>query len=296
MKNPDSATFSPVAVQVVCDQEPGTQGPSMAHDYLWYQGIPFPAVGSNPEFIKAAHEKLVLKDEEIITVSYPKSGTNWVVEILCLIHSKGDPEWIRSEPIWDRSPWMETEYGSKIIKDRKEGPPLLSSHLPMQLFPKSFFTSKAKVIYIIRNPKDVLVSGYHFWSRSRYMKNPQSLQQYYEWFIQGSVPYGSWFAHVQGWMSMRERENVLVLSYEELKKDTRSTVEKICQFLGKKLDPEELDLVLENSSFQAMKENMMSNYSMANRNNFPAGVLMTRKEIFAQSWPSTTTATTLPDF
>ena len=44
--------------------------------------------------------------------------------------------------------------------------------------------------------------------------------------------------------------------------DTRSTMEKICQFLGKKLEPEELDSVLRNSSFQAMKENSMSNSSL----------------------------------
>ncbi|XP_069859754.1 3-beta-hydroxysteroid sulfotransferase-like [Dipodomys merriami] len=96
-------------------------------------------------------------------------------------------------------------------------------------------------------------------------------------------------------MSMRERENMLVLSYEELKKDTRSTVEKICQFLGKKLDPEELELVLENSSYQAMKENTMSNYSMANRNNFPAGVLMTRKGIVGD-WKNHFTVTQAEDF
>ncbi|XP_042556298.1 sulfotransferase 2A1-like [Dipodomys spectabilis] len=251
----------------------------MAQDYMRYQGIPFPFLHHELEIIKAAHEKFVVKDEDIITVTYPKSGTNWMIEILCLIHSKGDPEWIRSVPIWDRSPWIETVRGSKIIKDRKEGPQLLTSHLPIQLFPKSFFTSKAKVIYVIRNPKDVLVSGYHSGSGSKYIKNPRSLQEFLEWFIEGNLPYGSWFAHVQGWMSMRERENVLVLSYEALKKDTRSTVEKICQFLGKKLDPEELDLVLENSSFQAMKENKMSNHSLLSKNFSSAEVLMTRKGI-----------------
>ncbi|XP_042556300.1 sulfotransferase 2A1-like [Dipodomys spectabilis] len=251
----------------------------MAQDYMWYQGIPFPSKLYTPESIKAVHEQFLLKDEDIIIVTYPKSGTNWVIEILCLIHSNGDPEWIRSVPIWDRSPWIEIKHGFQTIKERKEGPPLITSHLPIQLFPKSFFTSKAKVIYVIRNPKDVLVSGYYFLAQATFLKNPQSLQQYYEWFIEGSVPCGSWFAHVQGWMSMRERENVLVLSYEELKKDTRSTVEKICQFLGKKLNPEELELVLENSSFQAMKKNTMSNYSLLKGDYFSPGCLITRKGI-----------------
>ncbi|XP_048225359.1 sulfotransferase 2A1-like [Perognathus longimembris pacificus] len=249
----------------------------MAEGFLWYAGIPFPTKFCKTEDIRAAHEQFVVKDKDIITVTYPRSGTNWMIEILCLILSKGDPEWIRSVPMWERCLSIESELGSKIIRDMKEGPRLLTSHLPFQLFPKSFLTSKAKVIYVLRNPKDVLVSRYYFICQSKFMKNPESLQQYDEWFIQGNVAYGSWFAHVLGWMSMRESKSVLVLSYEALKKDTRSTVEKICQFLGKKLEPEELDLVVENSSFQAMKENKMSNYSSMDRNYISANVEMIRK-------------------
>ncbi|KAG3256363.1 hypothetical protein H1C71_039434, partial [Ictidomys tridecemlineatus] len=36
--------------------------------------------------------------------------------------------------------------------------------------------------------------------------------------------------------------------------DPRSTIEKISRFLGKKLNPEELDSVLKNCSFQVMKQ------------------------------------------
>ncbi|OBS82071.1 hypothetical protein A6R68_23938, partial [Neotoma lepida] len=44
--------------------------------------------------------------------------------------------------------------------------------------------------------------------------------------------------------------------------DTKSTIEKICDFLGRKLEPDELDMVLKYSSFQDMKENKISNYSL----------------------------------
>ncbi|XP_042556317.1 sulfotransferase 2A1-like isoform X2 [Dipodomys spectabilis] len=167
----------------------------MAQDYMWYQGIPFPVVDFYPEVIKAVHEELVLKDEDIITVTYPKSGTHWLIEILSLIHTKGDPNWVRSVPTYIRSPWIENESGYKFKVERKEGPPLITSHLPIQLFPKSFFTSKAKMIYVIRNPKDVLISGYYFRRFTNLSKKPESLEQYFEWFLQGYGITGDWKNH-----------------------------------------------------------------------------------------------------
>ena len=66
------------------------------------------------------------------------------METVCLIRSKGDPTWIQSVSTGERSPWVEAFSGYNLLKD-KEGPRFISSHLPIQLFPKSFFKSKAKV-------------------------------------------------------------------------------------------------------------------------------------------------------
>ncbi|KAM6154398.1 sulfotransferase 2A1 [Erethizon dorsatum] len=233
----------------------------------------------NYETMKEVCDKFVLEDEDIFIVSYPKSGTNWVIEIVCLIHSKGDPKWIQSVPIWHRCAVLESKTGQELING-KERPSFISSHLPFHLFPKSLFSSKAKVIYVIRNPRDIIVSGFHFWNAYKDSKTAKSLQQYYEWFVEGdvhAVPWGSWFEHVRGWMSMRERENFLVLSYEELQKDIRGSIQKICQFLGKSLEPEDLDLVVKHSSFQSMKENKMSNYSLIHHTLLDQNFLITRK-------------------
>ncbi|VTJ88211.1 Hypothetical predicted protein [Marmota monax] len=78
-------------------------------------------------------------------------------------------------------------------------------------------------------------------------------------------------------MSVRHRENVLLLSYEDLQKNPRSTIERICQFLGKQLNPEELDSVLKNSSFQVMKQNKMSNFAVLPKEHMNTGFLITRK-------------------
>ncbi|KAM7340279.1 hypothetical protein ACRRTK_000894 [Alexandromys fortis] len=244
-------------------------------DYLWFEGIPFPILGYKREILEN-RDKFVIRDEDTVILTYPKSGTHWLIEIVCLIQTKGNPKWIQSVPIWERSPWMETQLGYPIIIN-KEGPRLITSHLPFHLFPKSVFSSKAKILYIIRNPRDVLVSSYFFWSKTNLIKNPESLETYFEWFLKGNVLYGSWFEHTRAWLSMRKWSNFLMLSYEDMKKDTRGTIEKICDFLGKKLEPNELDLVLKNSSFQSMKENNMCNYSLISKDMVTNSLVLMRK-------------------
>uniref|UniRef100_A0A8D2D5H7 Sulfotransferase n=1 Tax=Sciurus vulgaris TaxID=55149 RepID=A0A8D2D5H7_SCIVU len=144
------------------------------------------------EVMKEACTKFVIKDEDTVMVSYPKNPL--VIEILCLIHSKGDTKWIQSVPTWERSPWLETDLGYKLLNE-SERPRLLTSHLPFHLFPKSLFTSKAKVLYLMRNPKDVLASGDYFWTTSKLPKKPESLEQYFKWFIQGNGICGDWKNH-----------------------------------------------------------------------------------------------------
>uniref|UniRef100_A0A452GRA2 Sulfotransferase n=1 Tax=Gopherus agassizii TaxID=38772 RepID=A0A452GRA2_9SAUR len=187
-------------------------------------------------------------------------GTNWMREILSLIHSDGDPGWVRSVLNWDRAPWVESRPGLEAAL--KYPPPrLLCSHLPVQLFPKSLQRSKAKIIYTLRCPKDVLVSLYHFSKLVRYFRDPGSLDSFLEDFLSGNVMYGSWFDHVTGWMGLKGNENFFSITYEELQQDLQGSVRRICHFLGKELSEEQVAAVVENASFQSMKGNKMSNFS-----------------------------------
>ena len=76
--------------------------------------------------------------------------------------------------------------------------------------------------------------------------------------MNGTVEYGLWFDHVLEWWKHRDAENVLFLKYEDMKKDHRGAVKKIAEFMGYDLKEEIIDTIVEKSTFQNMKANLVS--------------------------------------
>ncbi|XP_053546628.1 sulfotransferase 2B1 [Bombina bombina] len=233
----------------------------MTAEYFTYKGVNFSPISYSEEVLNFAENEFQVLDDDVYIVTYPKSGTNWMIEILSLIKKQGDPSWCNSVIIWLRSPWIETKEGQSQIKDVLR-PRVLTSHLPCHIFTKSFFSSKAKIIYIMRNPKDIFVSLFYFAKMLCLYKDPESFQKYLEDFLEGNVLYSSWFDHVKGWMQLKDDSRFFFITYEELQQDLRGSVLRICKFIGKELNDAAIDSVVENSSFKVMKENKMSNYSL----------------------------------
>ncbi|XP_060114560.1 sulfotransferase 2B1-like [Heteronotia binoei] len=229
--------------------------------YFTYKGVQFPRVAVSEEFLNQMENEFQFLNDDVLIATYPKSGTVWMSEILGLIRLKGDPAWIHNLAMWDRSPWIESNIGMETAL-RSPSPRVFCSHIPFQLFPKVFLQTDVKVIYTLRNPKDVLVSYYYYSMLSRLFKEPGTLQEFLEEFLSGNVAYGSWFDHVKGWMKLKGNPNFFYITYEELQQDLRGSVKKICYFLGKKLNSQQIDSVVEYASFQKMKENKMSNFSL----------------------------------
>ncbi|CAH2319361.1 sulfotransferase family cytosolic 2B member 1-like [Pelobates cultripes] len=93
------------------------------------------------------------------------------------------------------------------------------------------------------------------------MEYREDFQEFVSLFLSKHAIFGGWFEHVKGWLKLKDKPNMLFLSYEEMLKDLRGNVIKICKFLGKELDDTAIDSVVTNSTFNAMKGNNMSNYS-----------------------------------
>ncbi|KAM4770771.1 sulfotransferase 2B1-like [Rhinophrynus dorsalis] len=238
----------------------------MPFDYFTYRGIKFSTDAYSEEVLNFVENEFQVLDDDVYNVTFPKSGTNWMSEILNLIKHNGDPTWCNTVPNFKRSPWYETIPGQEDLKDVPV-PRIISSHLPISMFAKSFFKSKAKIVYTMRNPKDVIVSLFYFAKMLVSYKDPENFQELLEDFLQGNVLYGSWFDHVKGWMQMKDKDNFFFITYEELLQDLRGSVVRISKFLGKDLNDEEIDSVVKHCSFNIMKENKMSNFTLIPQEN-----------------------------
>ena len=69
--------------------------------------------------------------------------------------------------------------------DSLESPRILNSHVYPSMLPKDFFRRKCKIIYTIRNPKDVAVSFYHHHRNILSYEYEGTWNSYFQRFLDG---------------------------------------------------------------------------------------------------------------
>ncbi|XP_051576124.1 amine sulfotransferase-like [Myxocyprinus asiaticus] len=205
-----------------------------------------------------------IRDSDIFVITYPKSGTIWLQQILSLIEVKGDVTATNDQLTSERIPWIEL-IGSQTRFDSAPSPRIRVSHLQYKFMPLGLKNKKGKVIYVARNPKDVLVSYFHFHKYATMLETPKDFESFFEKFMEGNVYGNCWFEHIKTWFSNKEEMNFLYITYEEMIKDLRSVVERISSFLGKSLTPQQVNDVVQHSTFKNMKNNPQANYKLVSR-------------------------------
>ncbi|MFS7903996.1 putative flavonol 3-sulfotransferase [Helianthus anomalus] len=114
-------------------------------------------------------------------------------------------------------------------------PRLFATHIPYTSLPQSILDSGCRLVYLCRNPKDVLVSVFHFANKLRdKSRGLLTFEETFELFSKGIMPTGPYWDHVKGYhkASVEHLENVVFLSYEDMKIDTVNTMKQLARYLG----------------------------------------------------------------
>ena len=106
----------------------------------------------------------------------------------------------------------------------------------------------------MRDPKDVFVSSYHFMRSVALGPAMPSVANWLDTYLSPDTPLGSWAAHLQSCWAIRDRPNVLFLTYEQMRADLPAAVDKIAALMGVGLTAEERAAVIAQSTFEHMKK------------------------------------------
>ncbi len=154
--------------------------------------------------------------------------------------------------------------GADALDRLTKEPRIIKTHLPLELLKENIDKfPNMKIIQTIRNPKDTLVSAYHM---IRMTKNLGAFNgtwdQFFEMFKSGKFPASHFFDFNLAWYNYhKNRDNSLVLIYEEMKQDLRSHIVKIASFLGRDLSDKVIDYITEKTTFKNMASD--PKYNMA---------------------------------
>jgi hypothetical protein len=191
--------------------------------------------------------------EEKFIVTYPKCGTTWTQQIICLIHNNGIIQ--KSDTEYITNSFFEIQGKESLNISMK--PRVIKTHMAFDLMP---YNKSAKYLCVLRNPKDVCVSYYYHVKRRPYFQWLSDFHHFFNIWIKGEMPYGDYFKHVLSFWSHRFDDNLTFLVYEHMKYNTRDAVFKIAEFLGEEFvvklkENNELVLnkVIESSTVDVMK-------------------------------------------
>ncbi len=184
--------------------------------------------------------------DDVFIVSYPKSGNTWVRFLIAnlLDQKSGSVDFSNIE---QKVPDIYKNSNLDLLKH--VSPRFLKSH--EYLDPRY-----RKVIYIVRDPRDVVVSYFHYLIKVRRITEDRPLDQFIDNFIKGDIsPFGSWYENVASWIYTRNRdENFLMMRYEDILLDTYQELQKIADFLQMSVDEDCLNRAIVMSSRDNMQQ------------------------------------------
>ena len=187
-----------------------------------------------------------LRADDVLIVGYPRSGTTWLAYMLANAIKPDAREELSLKTFGRYVPDVNDAYFWA-----KPSPPELAA-LPSPRFLRvhaAYDPSFPRVVYVLRDPRDTLVSHYHFLRLSR----PGFGLSLAEFVARDEEHWPvDWSEHVTGWLRVPHPAR-LVVRYEELHERPEPVLEHVLAFAGLSAPPDRVAAAVDESRFDHMQ-------------------------------------------
>lgn len=189
--------------------------------------------------------EITVSPEDTFIVSYPKSGNTWVRFLVGnVLYPDEQTTFVNME---NRIPDIYSNMDREL--SRFPSPRILKSHEP-------FDHRYRKVIYIVRDPRDIAVSYYHFLIKYGHIDETWPMEKHVSSFAAGDLDgYGTWHENVGSWLGARRgNQKFLLLRYEDILYSPVEELRKVAHFLSTEVTEDSLHKAVELSSADQMRD------------------------------------------
>lgn len=178
-------------------------------------------------------------EEDVFIVGYPKSGNTWFQNLAVGLIYGLDPQYTPDTLVQDLIPDV---HHKRYYK--RYGIPMFfkSHHLPVSEY--------RRVVYLLRDGRDAMVSYWHQLNaiEGKEIDFLEMIQSGY-----GLFPC-RWHEHVDRWLSNPYNAAMIVVKYEDMRRNPAHELNRFCEFVGIERGESLLNQVIESSSFSKMRE------------------------------------------
>jgi hypothetical protein len=216
---------------------------------------------------------------DIFISTHQKVGTHltkkFVVEILRNLLPYPEVSGIQAGDIGHATvPWPEvlaSQHGLEafyqFLEQTKGRPRVWYMHSPADVLPFRSIHPQSRFIFVLRDPRSVVVSQYFFYKSHPLLGVPDSLtmEEFLPMFLDGGLYFGDYHQHTLDWIAgchgRIHRDQMLVLRYEDLVDQKVRSVDAIAKHIlpGHELSDEKRRTIAASTAFDTMKQGIINN-------------------------------------